>query len=109
MNTQFKKGVLELCILQVISNQDMYGFEIINELANLLDVNENTIYPILRRLTNQGLFRVYERESPFGAKRKYYAITEKGKTNLKKNIQEWEDFLTNVETILGRGETKNEK
>lgn len=43
MNTQFKKGIIELCILKIVSQKDMYGFEIIDKLSNLLDVNENTI------------------------------------------------------------------
>ena len=47
MNTQFKKGVVELCILKLLSEKDMYGFEVIEALANLLFVNENTVYPIL--------------------------------------------------------------
>lgn len=78
MNTQFKKGILELCILKIVSEKDMYGFEVINRLADILDVNENTIYPILRRLTNQNLFTTYERASSLGAKRKYYKITAEG-------------------------------
>lgn len=104
MNTQFKKGVLELCILQVISKKEMYGFEIIDSLANILDVNENTIYPILRRLTTQGLFEVYEKESPFGARRKYYKITNIGEVRLEKQLEEWENFLESVNTILKEGE-----
>lgn len=104
LNTQFKKGVLELCILQVISKKEMYGFEIIDSLANILDVNENTIYPILRRLTTQGLFEVYEKESPFGARRKYYKITNIGEVRLEKQLEEWENFLESVNTILKEGE-----
>ncbi len=100
MNTQFKKGVLELCILQIISKKEMYGFEIINSLANILDVNENTIYPILRRLTKQGYFELYEKESPYGARRKYYKITDLGKKRLEEQLLEWEGFLKSVNTIL---------
>lgn len=109
MNTQFKKGVLELCILKVINNQDMYGFEIINSLSTLLDVNENTIYPLLRRLTNQGLFSIYEKESPFGAKRKYYQITKRGKRKLNEYLDEWDSFLINVNKILSKGNKSDEK
>lgn len=100
LNTQFKKGVLELCILQVISKKEMYGFEIINSLASILDVNENTIYPILRRLTTQGYFELYEKESPFGARRKYYKITNSGLERLNSQLTEWESFLESVNTIL---------
>lgn len=100
MNTQFKKGVLELCILKVISDSDMYGFEIINKLSNILDVNENTIYPILRRLTNQKLFDTYTKDSNLGAPRKYYKITSLGLKRLNDYIKDWDMFLLNVNKIL---------
>lgn len=100
MTTQFKKGIIELCILKVISDQEMYGFEVINKLADLLDVNENTIYPILRRLTNQELFKTYEKDSEFGAKRKYYQITDLGLNALNKYLKEWYEFIDNVNLVL---------
>lgn len=100
MTTQFKKGILELCILKVISDKEMYGFEVINKLADLLDVNENTIYPILRRLTNQQLFTTYEKDSEFGAKRKYYRITNLGLKTLTKSLDEWQKFTENVNIIM---------
>ena len=49
MNTQFKKGVIEMCVLKLVSQKDMYGFEVIETISKEIDVNENTIYPILRR------------------------------------------------------------
>lgn len=79
----------------------MYGFEVINKLANSLDVNENTIYPILRRLTNQKLFTTYEQASNLGARRKYYKITNEGLKQLNNYLAEWQDFLKNVNNILG--------
>lgn len=100
MITQFKKGVIELCILKIIEEEDLYGFEVINRL-HTLDVNDNTIYPILRRLTNQGYFDTYLKESSQGAARKYYKITTEGKKQLKKSKQEWFDFVSNVDHILG--------
>lgn len=101
MNTQFKKGILELCILKIISEEDMYGFEVINKLSSILDVNENTIYPILRRLTTQKLFTTYQKESNLGAPRKYYKITNLGNKKLDTYLNEWSDFLKNVNNILG--------
>ena len=100
MNTQFKKGIIELCILKIVSQKDMYGFEIIDKLSDLLDVNENTIYPILRRLTEQELFSLYTKESTIGAPRKYYTLTPKGKEMLETYIKEWESFMENVMLIL---------
>lgn len=109
LNTQFKKGVLELCILHVINEEDMYGFEVIDKLANVLDVNENTIYPILRRLTKQGHFEIYEKDSPFGARRKYYKITSQGKECLEVYLKEWESFLKSVQIVLYEEGAANEK
>lgn len=101
MITQFKKGIIELCVLKVISNHDMYGFEVIETLSKPLQVNENTIYPLLRRLTNQGFFTTYEKSSSSGANRKYYQITTLGKEALKNYLIEWYDFLDMTEIILG--------
>ncbi|MCK9289686.1 MAG: PadR family transcriptional regulator [Acholeplasmatales bacterium] len=101
MITQFKKGIVELCVLKVVSVQDLYGFEVIEKLSEPLSVNENTIYPILRRLTNQGLFTTYEKSSSSGAKRKYYEITESGKQSLKEKLEEWYQFSKNIKLILG--------
>lgn len=100
MNAQFKKGIVEICILKVISDEEMYGFEIIEKLSKRLDINENTIYPILRRLTEQGLFTTYTKESQLGAPRKYYQITAQGVEALRIYQQEWTEFLNNVMAIL---------
>lgn len=102
MDTQFKKGVVELCILKIISEQDLYGYEVINKLAEPLNVNENTIYPILRRLTEQGYFETYTKETNFGAPRKYYYITITGKNYLEEKLVVWAEFNQSVEKILKR-------
>ena len=101
MTTQFKKGVIEICVLKIISKKDMYGFEIIDELSEKLQINENTIYPLLRRLTAQKLFETYQQETSNGAPRKYYKITEKGKRTLEKYLQEWQTFIYQINQILG--------
>lgn len=85
----------------------MYGFEVMNKLSNLLDVNENTIYPILRRLTNQNLFETYNKESSLGPKRKYYKITTLGINKLNQYINDWDNFVLNVNSIL-KGEVNEE-
>lgn len=101
MNTQFKKGILEMCILYVINEKDMYGFEVIDRLANSIDVNENTVYPILRRLTSQNLFTTYQKETNLGAPRKYYKITKVGTSKLNQSLDEWKTFLNGVFNIIG--------
>lgn len=100
MNTQFRKGVLEICVLSLISNKDMYGYEVVQNISKVINVNEGTIYPILRRLTKDGFFDTYILESNEGPARKYYKITTTGKNYLNKMINEWNDFISAVSLIL---------
>src|SRR5580698_5790635 len=78
-STQFKKGILELCILSIVKNRDYYGYELVEEISKRIDVAEGTVYPILRRLTLDGYFETYLRESNEGPPRKYYRITPLGR------------------------------
>ncbi|MGL6105717.1 PadR family transcriptional regulator [Romboutsia sp.] len=100
MNTQFKKGVLEICVLTLISKKDMYGYEIVQNISKVIEVNEGTIYPILRRLTKEGYFETYILESNEGPARKYYKITPDGTDNLDKLTKEWKEFVLAVNTLL---------
>ena len=75
MNVQFKKGVLELLVLLLVHDKDMYGYELVSEVSKIVDVNEGTIYPLLKRLTNEKYFETYLKESTEGPPRKYYHIT----------------------------------
>lgn len=100
MNTQFRKGVLEICVLALISKKDMYGYEIVQNISKVINVNEGTIYPILRRLTKDECFEAYILESSEGPARKYYKITVTGKEYLNKMINEWNDFVNAVSLIL---------
>ena len=100
MNTQFKKGVLELCVLSLIKEKDMYGYELVQSISNNIEVNEGTIYPILRRLTKEGYFSTYMSESSEGPARKYYKITEEGVNYFLEQKSEWENFTKVVNSIL---------
>ncbi len=104
MNTQFRKGVLEICVLKLISRKDMYGYEIVQSISKVMEVNEGTIYPILRRLTKEGYFETYILESNEGPARKYYKITNEGTNNLEKLEKEWKEFVQAVNTFLNESE-----
>ena len=104
MNTQFRKGVLEICVLKLISRKDMYGYEIVQSISKVIEVNEGTIYPILRRLTKEGYFETYILESNEGPERKYYKITNEGTNNLEKLEKEWKEFVQAVNTFLNESE-----
>lgn len=106
MDTQFKKGILEICVLKVVSEKDSCGFEVIERISKEFSVNENTIYPILRRLTTQEYFETYKVPSPVGAPKKYYKITDSGKDKLSEYLEEWKLFIKGVFRILEGGRRK---
>ena len=99
-STQLKKGVLELLILLMVEKKDRYGYKKKEKVSKIVDVSEGTIYPILKRLTNEGLFEAYTKESTEGPIRKYYHITVSGKETLKKQLSEWQKFSKNVNTFI---------
>ena len=107
INTQFKKGVLELLVLLIVEKKDKYGYELVEEVSKIVDVNEGTIYPILKRLTNEGYFETYLEESNEGPIRKYYHITALGKKRSKEQKKEWNNFQSSVNDFIKRSE-KNE-
>lgn len=100
MNTQFKKGVLELCVLSQLKNGDKYGYELADTVGKSIAISEGTIYPLLKRLRNEGYFEVYLKESPSGPARKYYRLTQKGRDTQKQLEQEWNEFSKCVSDIL---------
>lgn len=100
MNAQFKKGVLELIVLTVISKEDKYGYQLVNEVSKIVDVNEGTIYPLLKRLTNDKYCETYLEQSAEGPARKYYKITISGKVYLDIFTKEWLDFTKTVNEFI---------
>lgn len=108
MNAQFKRGIVELCVLTELTGDDMYGYQIINNISEHLDVNENTIYPILRRLTKEGYFTSYLQESSGGPPRKYYTITQAGFDHYLSLRNQWDEFIGGVYDILNKGGKKHE-
>ncbi|MEJ2163769.1 MAG: PadR family transcriptional regulator [Robiginitalea sp.] len=97
---QMRKGVLEYCILSIISENDKYASEILNTLkdAKMLVV-EGTIYPLLTRLKNAGLLSYRWEESSSGPPRKYYGLTETGKLFLKELNTTWDELRTAVNVV----------
>ncbi|MBD3748284.1 MAG: PadR family transcriptional regulator [Sphingobacteriales bacterium] len=99
--TQMRKGILEYCILSIISRGEIYASDIIEELkAARLLVVEGTLYPLLTRLKNNGLLTYNWQESTSGPPRKYYQLSETGKEALKKLDQTWYDLAYAVENSI---------
>lgn len=104
MDTQIKKGLLDLCVLRFLKTKDMYGYEIVQNISKSIEVSEGTIYPILRRLNKEGFFETYIKESNEGPARKYYRITVSGMEHYKKQLEAWNSLKEGMEKILQRGE-----
>lgn len=101
---QMRKGVLELCILSILSQGDAYPTEIIEKLKETkLVVVEGTLYPLLTRLKNTGLLNYRWEESNSGPPRKYYMLTEIGQTYLKELHLSWYELVDAVNKTI----TKN--
>lgn len=100
MNIQFKKGVLELCVLSMLLERDYYGYELVEHISKYIDISEGTIYPLLRRLKKDGYVTTYLKESQEGPPRKYYEITDEGNKAYEELFTEWSNFVKGVNTIV---------
>ena len=107
-SSQLKRGVLELCILQLLREDPSYGYEIVTTLDALgpLAAGENTVYPLLRRLKADGMLETFLRESPSGPPRQYYRLTADGRRRLTALSREWQAMASAVDDCLQKGETK---
>lgn len=100
---QMRRGILEFCILLIISKGDIYSSDILKELkkANLIVV-EGTIYPLLTRLKNFKLLDYSWKESKTGPPRKYYSLTQAGKTTLRQLTATWDSLDSSVSALVNK-------
>ena len=100
VRSQMRKGVLEYCILSILSKKEAYASSILEQLkaANMIVV-EGTLYPLLIRQKNQGLLSYRWEESPQGPPRKYYEITEKGRSQLSEMDNAWNEMVDSIQTL----------
>ncbi|MBM7599563.1 PadR family transcriptional regulator PadR [Virgibacillus halotolerans] len=103
MNVQFKKGILEICVLVLLDKQDRYGYELVQKISDKIEISEGSMYPLLRRLTKEGYFTTYFQESTGGPARKYYKLTEQGRNYLHEQMQEWKEFSRAVNQLIEEG------
>jgi PadR family transcriptional regulator PadR len=98
---QIRKGLLEFCILQIISREEVYTSDIIEELTNSkIIVVEGTVYPLLNRLKKFGYIQHVWRESNQGPPRKYYSITYDGTLHIKELLVSWNEIDKSVKKLL---------
>ncbi|MGN1348669.1 MAG: PadR family transcriptional regulator [Acutalibacteraceae bacterium] len=92
MDIQIKRGLLDVCVLAAIKNEDSYGYQIIKDMKPYIEISESTLYPILRRLESNNLLTVYSTEHS-GRLRKYYHITPQGRQRIEDFKEEWNEII----------------
>lgn len=100
MNNQYKKGVVELCILSLLSRGDSYGYDVSDMLTRHMDLSEGAVYPILRKLKDDGLVSTYLSETSGGPPRKYYTLTRTGRQVYEQEKRDWLEFARTIEKLL---------
>ena len=103
MAFKIESGLLDACALAILSKGDTYGYEITQEMKKAVSLSESTLYPVLRRLQKEKLCRTYDQ--PFqGRNRRYYSITDEGRSRLAELRQEWNSYKASIDSVLNKGE-----
>ena len=108
MDAQLKRGLLEICVLAAMREEETYGYRLIRDVSPYLEISESTLYPILKRLESGGFVTVRSAEHN-GRLRKYYRITPAGLVRLDEFRQSWQELLRIHEFIEGRNRDGQER
>lgn len=112
IDKELLKGSISIIVLRIISNHDSYGYEIIKEIDDAsngrLSFKEGTLYPILHALEKEKLIESYWESSEVGRKRKYYRLTNDGKSALIRKMNDFQYFVDTVNLVLGEKGGNNE-
>ena len=106
MDVQLKRGLLEVCVLAAIKDNDSYGYQIIKDMKPYVEISESTLYPILRRLEAAEMLSVRSAEHS-GRLRKYYSITELGRERIASFKEEWNEIVS-IYKFITREDAENE-
>ena len=93
MDVQLKRGLLDICVLAAIKDEESYGYQIVKDMKPYVDISESTLYPILRRLETAELLTVRSAEHN-GRLRKYYRITDAGLSRIRAFKEEWWEIMS---------------
>ena len=104
MDVQLKRGLLDICVLAAIKDEESYGYQIIKDMKPYVDISESTLYPILRRLETAELLTVRSAEHN-GRLRKYYRITEAGLSRIQAFKEEWREIMS-IYSFVTKGDTE---
>lgn len=102
MEFQLGSALLDACVLSILHKNDTYGYKLTQELKEILDVSESTLYPVLRRLTKEEYLATYD-EQHLGRNRRYYKLTDKGKNQYELYYKDWSIFKEKITTLMEGG------
>lgn len=92
MDAQLRRGLLDICVLAVLRRGDSYGYQLVRDVGELIEISESTLYPILKRLENGGMVTTYAVEHN-SRLRKYYRITDVGRQRISDFLEEWKAVI----------------
>lgn len=107
MDSQFRRGVLDACVLAVLERGESYGYQLVKDINQFIEITESTLYPILKRLEQTEMLTVFTQEHN-GRLRKYYKITDKGRDKITDLLNEWSEIVKVYQFIVQEREDSHE-
>ncbi|MCR5310496.1 MAG: PadR family transcriptional regulator [Lachnospiraceae bacterium] len=105
MDSQFRRGILDACVLAVLERGESYGYQLVKDISEFIEISESTLYPILKRLEQTNMLEVFSQEHN-GRLRKYYRITPTGRNRITELLNEWAEIVKVYKFIVEeRGES----
>ena len=105
MDSQFRRGILDACVLAVLERGESYGYQLVKDISEFIEISESTLYPILKRLEQTNMLEVFTQEHN-GRLRKYYRITPTGRNRITELLNEWAEIVKVYKLIVQeRGES----
>ena len=105
MAIQLGSVLLDACALAVVMREDTYGYKLTQEVKQIMDVSESTLYPVLRRLQKDGYLRTYDKTFQ-GRNRRYYTVTEKGREQFQQFYDQWKRMRVKIDEVMDGGIAK---
>lgn len=99
MSFQLGSSLLDACVLAILNKEDTYGYILTQQVKEVVDISESTLYPVLRRLQKNEYLTTYDKAFQ-GRNRRYYQITESGKNQYKEYLGMWQEYKNNLDKIL---------
>lgn len=107
MDSQFRRGILDACVLAVLERGESYGYQLVKDINQFIEITESTLYPILKRLEQTEMLTVFTQEHN-GRLRKYYKITDKGRDKITDLLGEWSEIVKVYQFIVQEREDSHE-